>query len=40
MQAAIDQVMQAYTLMANLTPEEAASITRLKTWQVFGRNKR
>jgi len=23
MQAAIDQVMQAFTLMANLTPEEA-----------------
>ena len=31
MQAAIDRVMQAYTMMANLTPEEAqATRERLK----------
>ena len=28
MQDAIDQVMRAYTLMANLTPEEAQATTR------------
>ena len=32
MQAAIDRVMQAFTLMANLTPEEAASHTA-KDWR-------
>ena len=39
MQAAIDRVMQAFTMMANLTPEEAQA-TRERLGGVFGRNGR
>ena len=39
MQAAIDRVMQAFTMMANLTPEEAQA-TRERLEGAFGRNGR